>query len=57
MIVVVACCVPDSVPLVTPAMSTITVSFGSSRVSCTAVTVAVPVRLPAAITICVALRV
>ena len=56
-IVVVAVCVPDSVPLVTPVMSTTTVSPPSKTVSGTAVTVTKPLSEPAAITICVPVRV
>ena len=50
-IVVVCCWVPSSVPLVTLSISTTTVSLFSSRVSWTAVTVAVPVVCLAAMTI------
>ena len=56
-IVVVFCWTPDSLPLVTLVISTITVSSNSSSASCTALTVTVPVNCPAGITICVLLRV
>ena len=56
-IVTVTCWIPDSVPLVTPVMSAMTVSSGSSSASAAAVNVRVPVVAPAAITIWVALRV
>ena len=47
----VTCWVPDSVPLVTPEISTMTVSSTSSKVSCTAVRVIVPLVLPEGMTI------
>ena len=49
--IAVTCWVPDSVPLVTLEISTRMVSLSSSRLSCTAVRVIVPVVLPAGMTI------
>ena len=57
MISVVRCCVPDSVPLPTSVMWTVTDSLSSSRLSGREVTVVVPLVLPEAITICVPSRV
>ena len=48
--VAVTCWAPDSVPLVTLEISTIMVSSTSSKVSCTALRVIVPVVLPGGIT-------
>ena len=53
-IVIVCCWTIGSVPLVTDAMSTITVSSGSSNASCTAVTVTLSLRDPAGIRMVVA---
>jgi hypothetical protein len=49
--VIVTCCVPSSVALVTSVISAITVSSGSSDASSMASTVAVPLVLPAGIVI------
>ena len=51
LMVAVTCWVPDSLPLVTPEISTMIVSSTSSRLSCTAVRVIVPVVLPGGMTI------
>ena len=55
--VAVTCCVPLSVPLLTLAISTITVSSTSSRASSTPVRVTEPEVLPAVMVMLAALRV